>query len=210
MANILVARLARGLYERSEISDWLVESFLQKRPQDQLSTISLDYFPTTTARHKAVVEARRRSVDLLCMIDHDMVPVPGSGYLNRAAEFLATRPCAMVGYPYRSGWPEWATNVWRETAGGNRVRVSNEESAGLTATERVGQMGLGLVIVGMACFDMLQLPYFDYQYGQDFSELTASEDIYFTRNLTLAGGEVYCDWSRWVGHAKVDVVGRPE
>jgi predicted O-methyltransferase YrrM len=54
-------------------------------------------------------------------------------------------------------------------------------------------------------------PWFDYEWADSpYNTIKAStEDVYFTRNATLAGTKVYCNWWAWCGHAKIEIVGKP-
>ena len=44
---------------------------------------------------------------------------------------------------------------------------------------------------------------------EEETEKATTEDVYFTRNLSLAGVPNYVNWDSWAGHVKRKVVGKP-
>jgi hypothetical protein len=85
------------------------------------------------------------------------------------------------------------------------------------AVQRVGiqecaAIGTGVILIDTRVFKHpnLKKPWFDYEWTDEFHhEKASTEDVYFTRNCSLLGMPVYCNWDAWSGHAKPIIVGRP-
>jgi hypothetical protein len=145
--------------------------------------------------------------DVLVMVDNDMGPAPG--FLPFAVRHLAERrgPIA-VGSPYCGAAPDHDVQVMGLR---DYVRVPRQAAARREGVEIVGAIGTGLFAVNVAAFDLLQSPYFAYEYTTAaMTALAGTEDFVFCRNLTTAGGRVYCAWDHWSTHYKIEAVGKPE
>ncbi len=109
--------------------------------------------------------------------------------------------------------PDWQLN-----------QFSREESAQRTGFEQVGALPTGLVLVDMRAFGAIAHPYFDYEWVGDQPPCphchqaipgprayrASTEDVYWSRNLNLAGVPQYCFWDAWAVHHKSKEVGKPE
>lgn len=219
--KIYLARISRGCMERTEIGTWLVQCYADPivDPGTTLHALDVvDVEPTSVARNRAVLRARAQKCDVLMMIDNDMTPdLHNNGdpnnFYNRACRFLADnegKPVAF-GAPYRGAAPKREVQV-----GDYGRRVTVEEAATKRHIDQVIGMGTGLFAANMAAFDAIEkaglLPWFDYEYADPpyNSLILATEDFHFFNKLNKAGGKVYCDWESWAGHAKVEIVGKPE
>lgn len=103
-------------------------------------------------------------------------------------------------------------------------QYTREEAARLGGVQEVMALPTGLVMIDMACFPKLRDPFFDYEYRGDGekcltcgqrhpgprSEKASTEDVYWSRNLALAGVRQYCAWDCWAGHWKRKLVGPPQ
>lgn len=103
-------------------------------------------------------------------------------------------------------------------------QYTREEAARLGGVQEVMALPTGLVMIDMACFPKLRDPFFDYEYKGDGekcvtcgqrhpgprSEKASTEDVYWSRNLALAGVRQYCAWPCWAGHWKRKLVGPPQ
>jgi hypothetical protein len=221
--KVAIARISRGCSERTETGTWLAACFVDPIvPANLIPALDvLDVEPTPLARIKAVMRAREagyRAGDVLIMIDNDMVPPDdctgvGDNWYNRAVRFFEDRPGPNVfASPYCGAAPKrdvQAVDI-------NGVRYTRERAALCRHIDQVAGMGTGLMAFDMACFDVIEkaglLPWFEYTYEDPpyNSRMSSTEDMVFCRKLNDAGGRIYCDWESWSGHAKVEIVRKPE
>lgn len=221
--RVVVFRICRGSWERVEVGTWLANLYTRPHPRvRELMHATIDQEPTPAARNHAVEVARSAKADVLVMVDDDMVPA--EGFFDSAIDHLRDHPGAVViGSPYcgaRAGGcavqvmqrpvsalvakPGEQSELFME-------RVEREDAAKRKGIELVHAVGTGLLACNMAAFDALAEPYFDYEYTTPSrSNVALTEDFYFTRDLSTAGGRVYVDWDHWSSHAKVEIVGKPE
>lgn len=216
--KVAITRISRGSMERVEIGTWLVQCYSDPVVDPGTVLHSLDIIdaePTSAARGKAVMRLREQGYgpsDVLIMIDNDMVP-PDDFY-NRAVRFLHDYPGPNVfACPYRGAAPKRDVQVM--TLDGTR-RFDPGEAAARRNIEQVGSMGSGLIACNMAVFDLIErkglLPWFEYTFKDPpfNTDVACTEDIAFCNKLNKAGGRIYCDWESWAGHAKTEIVGKPE
>ena len=221
--RVAIVRIARGLWERCEIGTWLVACYADPIVPADLSfgLDLLDVEPTPLARNKAVVRARQAGFganDVLIMIDNDMVPPEpttaiGDNFYNRAVRFLTDHPGPHVfASPYRGAAPKRSVQVI-DVQG---TRYTPERAAACRHIDQVAGIGTGLFACNMAAFDAIEkaghLPWFEYAYVDPpcNADMASTEDIVFCDKLNRAGGRIFCDWESWSGHAKIEIVGKPE
>ena len=211
--EVLLMRMVRGLWERAEVGTWLVECYCQvlqrKVPVQRLEHGTMDCFPHHAARNSTAKVMLAESFGILFMVDHDMVPSPS--FFRRAVGFLSEHNGPiLLGSPYRTGAP----NRWVEVCieeDGLASRVSCKEAAQLRGIKEVAGVGTGLVAINRAAFELVEPPYFDFEFTDASKEVIAwGEDHHFCRKLIAAGGKVMCDWESWSGHAKIEVVEKPD
>ena len=169
------------------------------------------------------------------MIDSDMKPdYPRYGakpFVPGALDFALSHhgPC-VIAAPYSGPSPHQNMYVftWRNLKSNNpnpdmQVRqYEREEAAVRSGFEEVAALPTGLILIDMRVFsDVLvykndkgemepAAPYFYYEYTNRFNTHKAStEDVTFTRDCSLSGVPVYCNWDAWCGHWKNECVPPP-
>lgn len=208
--NVLILRIARGCWERCEVGTWLADCFCQhgmgRTKTQTLMHGVIDGEPTPAARNSAVVAAKQARADVLVMVDNDMDPSPT--FFAHAIEFLASRKGSVcIGSPYCGAAPERLVQATRIN---DLVRFYREDAAEMNGDKLVSCIGTGLIACRMQCFDTLEAPWFDYEYTDALRHtVKTTEDFYFTRRLSEAGGRVYAAWDHWSGHAKTEVIQKP-
>jgi Methyltransferase domain len=213
MPKVMIARIARGCTERTEIGTWLCNCLAD--PSQTLKGLDvIDIEPTPAARNRAVMRARAQGYgpdDILIQVDDDMAP--HGLFYPRAVQFLSERPGpTMFGSPYRGGFPRRAVQALDTTY----RRYTEAEAADMRHIQQAGLMGTGLFACTMAAFAAVQeagrLPWFEYLYADPpfNSMIRSSEDMVFCDKLNHSGGTIFCDWESWSGHAKTEVVGKPQ
>jgi hypothetical protein len=186
----------------------------------------IDDTPITMTRNLAIKTAQEHKVDLVLFVDDDMAP---DGYMDRPMakpfwdstfEFMLNHagPC-IVAAPYCGPPPDEAVYIFKLTkrqSDNPNVDISlnmfpREEAAQRSGFEEVIALPTGLMLIDMRCIASLAPPYFDYEWADPpFNTRKAStEDVYFTRNASLAGIRIYCNWYSWAGHWKNKQVGPP-
>jgi hypothetical protein len=133
--------------------------------------------------------------------------------------------CGPPPHPTRGGEEcvyvfRWAT-ISNNAPRGYRLQLyPREEAAQRAGFERVAAGPTGMILMDMRLFNFNQKepdqtkvnpPWFAYEWNNDKVQATkaSTEDCYFTRNASLAGIPVYCNWDCWVGHCKPQMVGKP-
>ena len=209
--NVLILRVCRGQWERCEVGTWLVDSFCQagtlQVKMGQLLHGVIDGEPTSAARNAAVLAARQAGAGALIMVDADMAPAPG--FFAHAVKFLTRHTGAVViGSPYCGAPPGRLVQV---TGREDFERVPRSEAARKAGDELVGCIGTGLLACRLEAFEAVEAPWFDYGYEDEYhAKVDRTEDFFFTRRLTEAGGRVYAAFDHWSGHAKESVIGKPD
>jgi hypothetical protein len=139
---------------------------------------------------------------------------------------------AVIAAPY-CGPPPWE-NVYIFRPGNKQSDHPNhdtavdqygrEDASGRGGIEEVFALPTGLILIDMRCVKTLSQPYFQYEYeGDGFpcekcgvrkpgrqAKKATTEDVYFSRNLGLAGVKQYVAWDCWAGHWKWKCVGKPK
>jgi hypothetical protein len=103
-------------------------------------------------------------------------------------------------------------------------QFTREEAAEREGIEEVAALPTGLAILDTRALEALKEPYFYYEWkgagppcphcgnpspSGPQMEKASTEDVAFTRDLSLAGIPVFCVWNSWAGHYKVKCVGKP-
>ena len=204
----------------------------------EVITRSYNDTPITMTRNLALKDALDNGVDFVTMVDSDMKPDaylasnPNKlGTMPRAKPFwesslsfmLDHRQAglgpSMVAAPY--GGPPPFENVYvfqwiniqsdHPEPDGKLEAISREEAARWTGILEVGALPTGLCMIDTGALSRLPPPWFEYEYADPpFNTRKATtEDVFFTRNMSLAGMPVYCNWDAWAGHWKRKCVGVP-
>lgn len=120
-------------------------------------------------------------------------------------------------------WTNKESGVPVEDAGLKLDQFSREHAALMRGITEVAALPTGLMLIDTRAFDILPQPYTYYEYEGDGAACAAcgqkkagpqavkssTEDVTFTRDLSMAGVRVYCNWDAWAGHVKKKVVGKP-
>lgn len=139
-------------------------------------------------------------------------------------------PCC-IGAPYCGPPPEELVYVfhWRNRQSNNPNQdlrldmIPREHAAMLGGIQEVAALPTGLYLIDMRALEKIKQPYFSYEWDRDGKECemcgqrepgpqdnkASTEDVVFTRDLSLAGVPQYCNWDAWAGHNKVKRVGKP-
>lgn len=104
-------------------------------------------------------------------------------------------------------------------------QYTREEAAAMGGVHEAAALPTGLIAIDMRCHDLVRdaklaaakadprvrpTPFFYYEWADDDAvEKSSTEDVTFSRDLSLAGVPQYCAWDSWAGHIKTKVVGRP-
>jgi hypothetical protein len=227
--SVLFARFPGNQVEHPATTDWLVETVLKAKADLRIRDVfhwRISDTPITMGRNLALEHAKKVGADWVLMVDADMHPDLYLGrdpravpFWDAAVDFLAQHNGpAMLGAPYCGPPPhenvyvfQWAKAQSDHPNTDLRLeQVSREEAAARGGIEEVGALPTGLVLLDMRALERLQPPYFDYEW-QDAtqSQKASTEDVVFTRNLSLAGVPLYCLWDSWAGHYKLKCVGKP-
>jgi len=131
-------------------------------------------------------------------------------------------PC-VVGAPYLGPSPinnvyvfQWitATDKHDSQPSMSLAQFGREEAARLHGIQEVAALPTGVILIDMQAIHKFaehhDPPFFYYEYDDDHQTKKAStEDVTFTRDLSLAGIPQYCNWDAWAGHWKRELVTGP-
>lgn len=216
-----------------DVTEWFSRTLVKIKQDDRISEIYIRSFcdtPITMTRNASVKAAQELGVDLLVMVDSDMRP----DLNHEAPPFWDTafdevyrhydRGPLVIAAPYGGSPPNENMFVfkWR-----NRMVIGDEtpfsleqytreEAAKMSGIQEAAALPTGLIMYDMRAFDLIEPPYFKYEWTDDTqSEKASTEDVQNTRDIGLAGitqlgyNPLYCAWDCWAGHLKVWCVGRP-
>lgn len=196
--------------------------------------------PITMSRNRCLEKAKETGVDFVVMVDNDMAPdlyhpsVASAGAIDPRAksffessfEFLWQRRVngespAVVGAPYCGPPPienvyvfTWTNNETgrpEDAPGFKLEQYSREHACMLQGIQEVAALPTGLIIIDMKALDVIEPEYFYYEWNDETkSDKVSTEDVTFTRDLSLCGVPQFCNWDAWAGHWKMKCVGRPQ
>ena len=135
---------------------------------------------------------------------------------------LAGTPCT-VGAPYLGPSPHNNVYVFQWTTSNDKfdtepaVKLSQfgrEESARMRGITEVAALPTGVILIDMLAVKEYARhhnpPFFYYEWGDEREmEKCSTEDVTFTRDMSLAGFKQYCNWDAWAGHWKRELVKGP-
>ncbi len=218
--RVMVARFPYGGQEHPDTTDWLVGTVAKMKADKRIDADILrmreDDTPITLSRNKVCKIARQQKADLILMLDNDMSPdlkLPGSKpFWDSTLDFMLNHsgPC-VVAAPYCGPPPhsnvyvfQWNNHVNEHADGDMRLeQFGREEAAIRTGFEEVAALPTGLILIDVRALDYLKHPLFYYEWADEEQSTKAStEDVTFTRDLSLAGCPVYVNWDAWAGHWK--------
>lgn len=235
--DVMIARFPYGASDHPDTTDWLAQTLgrISKDPRiGRVFSERYDDTPITMTRNKAVKDAQKAVVDVLCMVDSDMKPdayLPTNRYRlgtdpdakpfwDTSFDFLLDHPTpCVIGAPYCGRPPienvfvfRWATDESNHPNVRPKLeQFSREEAAMWKGIAEVAALPTGLILYDMRAFDAIKPPYFEYEWEDETASAKGStEDVYNTRDLSLAGVKQYCNWDAWAGHWKMKCVGKPQ
>lgn len=236
--TLFIARFPYMNSENPDICPWFQRTVEQAKRHPAIGSAErvlhchFDDTPITMTRNLAVRVAREHKADFLLMIDNDirpdMVCNGGRNFFESSLDFLLSQEQpAVVVAPYCGPPPQSLVYVFDWMAMQNPEdmtvpawgleMIPRTEAARRVGFSEVGAGPTGLILIDLRVFEEgrgLEEPYFDYEW-QDRSQTVkaTTEDVYFTRNLSLLGrefnGGVWCNWDTWCGHHKRLVVPKP-
>jgi hypothetical protein len=234
-ARIHIATFVYRDQKNPELRRWLAQAVMKLAKHPQIGGVSekvYDDTPIPMTRNEAMADAQADGSDLLLMVDDDMIPdwrlntkrgpidPTAKPFLDVALPFVLQHegPCC-VGAPYCGPPPIENVYVfkptnWRGSNPNHDVGVNQftrEEAAQRTGIEEVFALPTGVYLIDMRCVANLAFPHFQYEYSDPRQiKKATTEDVYFSRNLAVAGVPQYCAWDCWAGHIKPIVVDKPE
>jgi hypothetical protein len=226
--SVMLATFPFGGTECFQARNWLCQLVRTLGKDSRVGTLrsmDVDDTPITMSRNRVLKEAKRQGMDFVLMLDSDMHPDRYMGnagvkpFWESSFEFMLRHhgPCA-VAAPYCGPPPHenvyifrWATYQTGSPNPDLRLEQYGREEAAIRAgVEEVAALPTGVYLLDMRAIDRIKPPYFEYEYEDaEQTRKASTEDVYFTRNLTLAGVPQYCNWDAWAGHVKRKVVEKP-
>lgn len=235
--SVMFTRFPGNNSDHPDTTDWLVETVMKAKADPRISDVfrwRKTDTPIPMVRNQAVLQAKRAGADYLVMIDNDMkVDAFLKSNPHRMGEDANAKPFwdstldwmlahrdvpGVVGAPYCGPPPIENVYVfyWRHQQENHPEvdmilsQYAREEVANRSGIEEVGALPTGLVMIDMRVFNYLEPAWFYYEWTDKYeSEKASTEDVTFTRDLSLQGMPCWCNWDSWAGHWKPKCVGRP-
>lgn len=205
---------------------------------DKVCRYRMDDTPITMGRNRTIHLAKSQKVDFLLMVDSDMspdaylesnpyhiLPHPGAEpFFRSSLDFLLkcreAAKSGVIAAPYCGPppheniyvfhWETRASDVPADQGNWTLEQYSRWEADKQRGITRVAALPTGLILIDMQALEKLEPPYTYYEWS-DVNEMQkdSTEDVTFTRDLSLLGVPLYCHWDAWAGHWKRKCVGRP-
>lgn len=235
--TVMIARFPFGHRDEPDVTDWLVETVVKMKQDPRIDKIlkwRKDDTPITMSRNLCLEAAKAAKADYVLMVDNDMKP---DAYLESNVNALGVdpqakpfwdeawriamdygRPC-MIGAPYCGPPPienvyvfRWATCESDHPDRDHHLeQYSREEAAQRGGVELVAALPTGLCLLDMRALKVLTPPYFYYEWkDKTESKKVSTEDVTFSRDLSLNGVALFTTWDSWAGHWKWKCVGKPK
>ncbi len=206
---------------RNEVMGWVIECQRVGHQDDEVKALLADEllvapvqaFPTNIARNRLVETARHHKCDLLFMADSDSWPQ--EGWFKAALQFMTSQPVpSVLACPYVTGGSHEEQVLVFEFTQTRRspmdvmpatfglTRVDRQDAARRRGIERVASLGTHCVVYDMRCFDRIAKPYFAYQFNQEQTQTTETEDCWAHRLMFNAGIPLFVAWDFWTPHHK--------
>lgn len=226
--SLFIARFPYGGTEDYRITDYLVKlvTNLKKDKTLQIGDIYQKAYndtPITMTRNLACRQALACEADFILMIDNDIVVdyEATQPFFESSLKFLKEHDGpAIVAAPYCGQPPHENVFIfrWRNIQSDHPSEIdfslqqyTREEAAIRTGIEEVAALPTGLFLMHTKVLEMMpEHPWFYYEYSDEYeTEKASTEDVTFTRDCSLNGVPVYCNWDSWCGHVKRKIVGKP-
>lgn len=198
----------------------------------------VDNTPITMGRNRTLRLAIEKGADFLVMVDSDMSPdayletnpykqavhLDAKPFFQSSFDFMweqrkKGQPCCIAapycGPPphenvYVFHWEAKASDVPEDENNNSLEQFTRHEASQKSGISRVAALPTGLFMLDVQALDVIDPPYTYYEWGGEQEDSKSStEDVTFTRDLSLAGVPLYCNWDAWAGHWKRKCVGRP-
>lgn len=232
-----------GTSEVSDIREWFTKLIIKLKTDpkftERIGNIDMATIadtPITMNRNDAVNRAKELGSDIIVMVDSDMRPdvhlhdgsdPTAKPFFDVAFDAIYQhydKGPLVIAAPYGGCPPHENMFVFTWSAKGNLGAESpielrqytREEAAQLSGLQPAAALPTGLIAYDMRAFDLIEHPYFYYEWTDPRQIAKAStEDVTNTRDISLAGqaalgyNPVYCAWSSWAGHLKTWCVKKP-
>lgn len=223
--------------EHPDVREWCLETFPRIKEDPRIENVyhkTINDTPITMVRNRFVKLAKEAGADILVMVDSDQSPNLHKDdpwfkpFWDTSFNFLYSHyergPVAICA-PYCGPPPFENVYVFQWGAKkhdiGDEMQVSldqytREEASQMAGIQPIAAAPTGLIMYDMRCFDLIQHPYFKYEWTDETASQKAStEDVQNTRDISMCGQEIlgynplFCNWDSWIGHWKPWNVGKP-
>jgi hypothetical protein len=205
----------------------------------RINHIRIDDTPITMGRNQVLYQAQINDSDIVVMIDSDIKPDaylrsnPNRiGQDDTAVPFWDTAldcilesrerdEIAVIGAPYCGPPPIENVYVFHwddlesygpgdEYTNFKLSQYSRHAVTTMKGIQTVAALPTGLIMLDVRALSLTSPPYTYYEWSDKYEmEKSSTEDVTFTRDLSLNGARLYCTWSSWAGHWKRKCVGKP-
>lgn len=222
--KIMIARFPYGGAEESKCVDYLIKlSGILKADArvGEVISMAVNDTPITMTRNKVCRAAQLSKCDYLVMVDNDMVPdyQATKPFWETSFDFALKHngPC-IVAAPYCGPPPHENVYVFQwQTIQSDQPeehfllkQFTREQASVMVGIQEVAALPTGLFLMDVRALDKVKKPWFYYEYSDEYEmEKSSTEDVTFTRDCSLAGVPIYCNWDAWAGHVKRKIVGKP-
>lgn len=225
--KLFMARFPGQMQEHPASSQWVMNQLVKWSRDDRISGVAMGYksdTPITMVRNQMAKRALEEECDYICMIDADIEPdapmyAGAKPFWESSWEFLMNHrdvPCAIAS-PYCGPPPdeivymaEWERKeTYEPNKIPNLINIHRNDAARRSGIQKVVGLPTGLIIIDTRLFRHIPVPWFDYEFNEDMTEKKTTEDYFFTRNCSLAGFPMYCNWDAWSYHWKMKRVHPP-
>jgi hypothetical protein len=228
-----------------QIGDWWAKVYHEMMVDERINVVAkvnLSDTPVTMTRNSLLRKAVAGGFDVLLLIDSDNEPDLYVGHDSAAKPFwkssfdfayrrltqglptcIAAPYCGPPPHPINGGeencyvfkWKNWESDT-QGYAGAEIIPVDRTEAALMTGISPQAALPTGLMLLTVNALEAIKPPYFRYEWKDAWeAEKASTEDVYFTRNLAMAGRMkwgapiVFANWDAWAGHHKPKCVGKP-
>lgn len=232
LLKLCIYRFPFGWQEHTNCVNWFANTChrMSHHPRvNELLTEAINDTPVDMSRNRALRHALDNNVDFAIFVDADMYPDYEQSNPELAPDALPFFPHALdfaidhktpccVGAPYCSQPPEemvlvmrWRQQETHDPDGQIKMdKYTREETIGLTGFEQVAALPTGLLLIDMRAIREMPPPWFSYQFTDpERTKKASTEDVVFTRDLSLCGVPQYVFWNAWAGHWKAKLVTKP-
>jgi hypothetical protein len=227
---VLIAEFPYGNETHPDVSDWITETIIKMRDDPRIGAGNVFRkrwadTPITMTRNACLVTAEKHDIDYVLMVDSDMRPdlnYEGSKpFWDTSWDWMMTHrdtPGAIAA-PYCGPPPfenvyvfKW-NNFQSDTPEVNFKldQYTRAEAAAMKGIHEAAALPTGVFLIDMRAAAAMKHPRFYYEFTDEAQTAKAStEDVTFTRDMTLAGFKCWCNWDAWAGHHKLKCVGKPD